>query len=231
MKDNQLGQFAGRRRARRPFGFWSCVETRESLGLDAKDLEELLAMIETAPPGCLVCHMQTCTLRHPHANGEFGNDFAAWVAFHVQDTVLAKRLGHLDPFAYSDIEQLRLVLISIMADHLSQHPDVRRRPSRESLTLFCSHLTEADLHREAWTLEEFRDALGSVEPGSIYLHACGARVRMPRRSDDFAFWLGEENGLGLPQLAEQVRWVCQLGLSLEKKRERILHICDQAMRA
>ena len=217
------------RRATEPFRFRTCVETREPLGKRAHDVEELLAMIEAAPADCLVYHMQTCALRRPYADEEFPNDFAAWVAREVQDPVLGKRLGHLDPFAYVDLDRLRIAVLSIVVDHISQHWALRKRPCREPFEFFCSSLTEVDLRREAWTLGEFREALVCIEAGSLYLHACWARRRNAGRKDDFVRWLGGDEGLGLPELAAQVEKVGQLGLNLERKRHRILRLCDQAL--
>jgi len=217
------------RRATEPFRFWTCVETRKPLGKRAHDVEELLAMIEEVPADCLAYHVQTCALRRPYAGEEFANDFADWVSRKVQDPVLGNRLGHLDPFAYVDLDQLRIAILSIMVDHLSEHSALRQRPWREPFEFFYSHLVEADLNLETWTLREFRDAVAGVHAGSVYLHASRSRLRNGGRGNDFAHWLNDEKGLGLPDLAVRVDKVGQLGLSLEQKRQRILGLCDQAV--
>ena len=215
-------------RAVHPFRFSTCVETVEPWGNFACDAEGLLEVIETAPPSCIVCHMQTWLLRSSHTTEECSNDFADWVAYQIGDAVLASRLNDVDPFAYADIEELRRILLSVMADHLSRHAEVRRRPSCRPFEPFCSDVTVRDLHREAWTMDEFRDALRVIDSGSVFLHTCRARVLNDDRGDDFVHWLGDEEGLGLPVLAEQLVWEGKLPLSLEQRRRRILHLCDQA---
>lgn len=220
------------RRAGRPFQFWTCIESCEPLEKQAKDPEELLAIIETAPPACLVRHTQTCALRHPLVNGHGGecaNDLAFWITQQVGDSVLGLRLGQLDSFAYPDIERLRIAILSIMADHLSRHPHLRKRRGLKPLDLYCSHVTEERLHREAWTLEEFRGVLSDLEMESVYVHACLARVSKPRRGDDFSHWIGDPDGLGLPKLSAQVQAATRLDGTLQLKQQRILLLCDLAL--
>ena len=214
-------------RAANPFRFATCLETVEPLGKSVHNAEGLLEIIETAPPSCIVCHTQTCLLRSPHCT-EFTNDFADWIAHQIGDTVLASRLSDLDSFAYTDTERLRIALLSVMADHLSRHAEVRRRPSRKPFEAYSSRMTVHDLRREAWTLDEFQDALSVVDSGSIYLHTCRARVLNDDRNDDFVRWLGDEAGLNLPTLADQLTWESRLALNLEQRRQRILYLCNQA---
>ena len=116
-----------------------------------------------------------------------------------------------------------------MVDHLSEHPALRHRPCGEPFDFFSSHLVEADLNFETWTLREFRDTVACVDAGSLYLHTGRSRLRKGARGNGFAQWLSDEKGLGLPDLAVRVDKVGQLGLSLEQKRQRILRLCDQEL--
>jgi len=205
------------------------MELREILGKRAMDEARLLEIIEEAPADSIYYHTHSYYLRHPYSQGLFPNDFATWVALHEQDRVLGERLGVLDPFEFDDIERLRAGIVTIIADHLSHLGTIPRCTTGEPFEFVRSHVIEADLGLEAWTLREFRDALAGVEVGAVYNHVCEARLRKGRLSGDFVNWLSAENGLGLPALATQVEKVGRLGLSLEGMRARIVGLCDRTL--
>ncbi|MBI5776743.1 MAG: hypothetical protein HY444_05065 [Nitrospirae bacterium] len=217
------------RRAEHPFRFVSCMELREALGKRALDEQRLLEIIEEAPADCIYYHTHSYFLRHPYAQRLFPNDFATWVTLHAQDRMLGEKLGVLDPFAFEDIEQLRSEIVTIITDHLRHIGTVPRCLTGEPFEFVRSHVIDVPLELAAATLQEFRDALMGVEVGAVYNHLCEARLRKGRLKGDFARWLAEEDGLRMPDLAEQVERVGHRGLSLEAMRERIVALCDQAL--
>lgn len=219
------------RRAQSPFRFISCMELREVLGQRAMDEQRLMEIIEDAPADSIYYHTHSYYLRHAYTQGLYPNDFATWVALHAQDRVLGERLSLLDPFEFNDIDRLRNEIVAVIAEHLSRLGTVPRCTSGEPFEFVRSHVIEADLGLETWTLREFRDALAQVEVGAIYNHVCEARLRKGRLSGDFADWLSAQEGLRLPDLAAQVVKVGRLGLSLEGMRNRIVQACDQALGA
>jgi len=197
------------------------------LGKRALDESRLLEIIEEVPSDSIYYHTHSYYLRHPYSQGLFPNDFASWVALHAQDRVLGERLGILDPFEFENIEQLRDEIMTIIADHLSHLGTIPRCTTGEPFEFVRSHVIEVDLDLEVWRLREFRKALARVEVGAVYNHVCEARLRKGRLSDDFTGWLSAKEGLGLPDLGEQVVKVGRLGLSLEGMRERIVRLCDR----
>lgn len=219
------------RRAHVPFRFVSCMELREVLSLRAHDEQRLLELIEEVPPDSIYYHTHSFFLRHAYIQGRYPNDFATWVAAYVQDHLLGERLGAIDPFDYEDIEALRTDIAGIIADHLSRARMVQNLATGEPFEFIRSHVIEVDLGVEAWTLQEFRNALAQVEIGAIYNHACEARMRQKRLPGDFASWLLAKEGLAMPELAEQMIKVGRLGLELEGVRERMVALCDQALAA
>jgi hypothetical protein len=217
------------RYAKQPFRFFSCMELREVLGKRAVDEHRLLELIEEAPADSIYYHTYSYYLRHAYTQQLYSNDFANWIALYAQDRVLGERLGVLDPFEFSDIEQLRDEILSIMADHLNHSRVVTRCIVSEPFEFIRSHVIEIPLGLEATTLGEFYDALAIVEVGAVYNHVCEARMRKKPRSADFADWLAWEQGLGLQDLASKVEQAARLGLSLEGLRNKILRLCDQEL--
>jgi hypothetical protein len=214
--------------AKQPFRFSSCMELCEVLSKRAKDEHRLLELIEEAPADSIYYHTHSYFLRHAYAQQLYSNDFATWVVLYAQDRVLGERLGVLDPFDFSDIEQLRDEILRIMAEHLN-HSTVPRYVVSEPFEFIRSHIIEIPLGLEARTLGEFHDALAEVEVGAVYNHVCEARMRKRLLSVDFARWLSSEEGLGLQELALNVERVGRLGLSLEGMRNKILRLCDQEL--
>lgn len=220
---------AAGRRAKEPFRFVSCMELREILSKRAMDEQRLLEIIEEVHPDSIYYHTHSYFLRHPYIQGLYPNDFATWAAIHAQDRILGERLGILDPFEFDDIERLRSEILTIIADHLSHIRAVPRCATGEPFEFVRSHVIEADLNWETWTLREFRDELATVDPGAIFNHVCEARLRKGRLLGDFACWISADEGLGLPELGEQVAKVGRLGLSLEGMRNQIVGLCDRAL--
>lgn len=221
----------GKRRATKPFRFVSCMELREVLGKRAMDEHRLLELIEEVPLDSIYYHTHSYYLRHAYNQGLFPNDFATWAVLHAQDRLLGERLGILDPLEFDDLEQLRSEIVSIVEDHLSHLHTVPRSVTGEPFEFVRSHVIEADLSVEAWTLREFRDALIRVEVGAVFNHLCEARLRKRRVSGDFPHWLADEEGLGLPALGAQVMKVGHIGLSLEGMRQQIVELCDAVLAA
>lgn len=213
------------RSASSPFRFVSCMELREVLGKRAMDEHRLLELIEEVPADSIYYHTHSYFLRHAYTQQLYSNDFANWVVLYAQDRVLGERLGVLDPFAFSDIEQLREEILHIMADHLNHSTIASRCVVNEPFEFIRSHIIEIPLDLEASTLSEFYDALTNVEIGAVYNHVCEARMRKRPLSVDFARWLSSEEGLGLQGLALHVEQVGRLGLSLEGIRNKILRLC------
>ena len=144
------------RSANMPFRFVSCIELREVLGKRAMDEHRLLELIEEAPPDSIYYHTHSYYLRHAYTQQLYSNDFAAWIVLYAQDRVLGERLGVLDPFEFSDIEQLRDEIVRIMADHLNHSTTVVPRCIvSEPFEFLRSHIIEIPLGLEGRSLRSF----------------------------------------------------------------------------
>jgi Family of unknown function (DUF5752) len=209
------------------FQFIGCVEVRQALDHRARDERELLDRLEDVPPGSVFYHTHGYFLRHRPVTTAYGNDFAAWVAGHVRDQVLAERLAVINPFEVASLEDLREELMSTIHDHLLRLSTVPRVEFGEIFHFQQSHIVEIPLGTAVTTLAEFRAGLSEVDASAIYFHMVEARSRLGRRSGDFAEWILD--ALGMPALAERIERIDAYMTNLERVRARVLALLDSAL--
>ena len=207
-----------------PFQFIGCVELRQALDHRARDERELLDRLEDAPAGSIFYHTHGYFLRHRPVTTAYGNDFAAWVASHVRDQVLAERLAVINPFEMDSLEELREELMSVVHDHLLRLSTIPRVEFGDAFHFQQSHIVEVPLGPAVTTLLEFRAGLAEVDASAIYFHMVEARARLGRRSGDFAEWI--RTSLQLPALAERLERIDAYMTSLERVRARALALVD-----
>jgi hypothetical protein len=215
--------------ARYPFQFIGCVELRQSLARRATDERELMDRLEEVPAGSVFYHTHGYFLRHRPVTTAYGNDFAAWVAVHVRDQVLAERLAVINPFEFRSLEDLREELVGVIQDHLLHLSSVPRVEFGEHFYFQQSQIVEVALGPAATTLTEFRQGLAEVDASAIYFHMVEARARLGRRSGDFAEWVA--TSLDLPDLAQRIERIDAYMTSLERVRARLLSLVDGALEA
>jgi Family of unknown function (DUF5752) len=210
-----------------PFQFIGCVEVRQALDHRARDERELLDRLEDVPAGSVFYHTHGYFLRHRPVTTAYGNDFAAWVAGHVRDQVLAERLAVINPFEIASLEDLREELMSIIHDHLLRLSTVPRVEFGDIFHFQQSHIVEVPLGAAVTTLAEFRAGLSEVDASAIYFHMVEARSRLGRRSGDFAEWI--RDSLEMPALAERIERIDAYMTNLERVRARVLALLDGAL--
>lgn len=217
------------RRVRRaaPFHFVACLELREFVGVRAENERQLADRIEEVPRDSIYYHTHAFFLRHKFMAGAFPNDFATWVAVQVRDRLLGERLAMVDPGRFGSLEALREELASVIHDHLRTLQFDPGVFYGEPFDFVQSRIVEIPTGVEVRTLEEFRDALLSLDLSAIYFHLVEARLRLGRGQNDFAAWLGE--GLGLERLAARIQAVDPYASSLERTRAKLIQLCDEAL--
>jgi Family of unknown function (DUF5752) len=194
------------RKADKPFCFTGSSELRESLGKEAEDEKRLVELLEEVPLDSIYYHTHTCFLRHSQVEQLYPNDFAQWVAMEVRDHVLGERLAVVD-------------------DHLSRTPIVPRVIFGKPFSFNQSRILEVSTGLEAWTLQEFRNALSEVDVSAIYYHMFEARRRLSKQEGDFSAWI--EESLYMPELAGKLRAINPYRGSLERHRSALLTVCDE----
>jgi hypothetical protein len=218
---------AGQRVARTPFHLLGCWELREMLGRRAFDERELLEHLEEVPLDSVYFHTHGSVLRERTLPGAYPNDFATWAAIQVRDRVLGEKLGIIDPQDFADLESLRVEVMSLIEDHLSEIRSVPRVMFGEPFYFMQSRVLEIPTGIKARTLAELRDALASVDAAVVHVHVVEARARKGRRRNDFAAWIDEQ--LGLPDLAAAAARLNPFPLGLEAVRQRMIALCDAAL--
>lgn len=213
-----------------PFRFYTSLVLQEATGLRAATLPQLAALLRTVPDGCIYHHTHYFLLAHHYLTPEPTNDFAYWVAEVLREQRLGELLASIDTMEYTSLEQLRGALVSTVQTYLGNHPASRLRFVSEGEEFFFVKSVHVILPTRytALTLAEFAQALERVSLHSLYFHTFDARLRVGRRTNDFAIWVSEQLGLG--ELAEQVSRLDPYAHTLETLRSNLLALIHQQLR-
>ena len=172
-----------------------CVLLTRMSGLPpALNLRELRDRIATCHPDVIYHHFCETTLAPSFDYPDYRNHFAVWAKHSLGDEILAERLGSVDPYAYTSIEDLRKVTLEIIEERLSELSIVTwSRPGHEFY--FMKAITVVfDTGERIHHPDELDSAIGRMTNGSIYFHVLEARRRPPLRVDDFSAWLQDVEG-------------------------------------
>lgn len=205
------------------FHFMGCIEIKELLGKKADDEQELLELIEEAPLDSIYYHTHSYFLRHFYIVGLYPNDFANWAAIQVRDRVLGEKLGIVTPSGEKSIEDIKSELIEIIDSHLSSIKIIPSVVYGQPFYFMQSRIIEVPTGISVSNLQDFFEALKTVDASAIYNHTFEARLRDRKGRSDFAIWLEEIPGL--KELADKFEIVDSYMYSLEGLRIKLLDLC------
>ena len=214
-----------------PFQFRTSLILHEATGLRAATLPQLASLLRKVPEGCVYHHTHDFLLAHHYLTPEPAHDFAYWVTEVLGETALGEQLASIDLLEYHSLQDLREALAGAIEAYLQRTPSARMRFAAEGQEFFfvkAVHVVMPTAHT-ARTLEEFHAALGEVSTHALYFHMFDARLRVGRRTNDFALWLEEQ--LGLTELAEEVSRLDPYAHTLETLRARLRILIERAMGA
>lgn len=207
------------------FEFKQCITMLKATGKKAKNLREFRNALETVSKRSVFHHTYQYFLKGHIL--EYTNDFAQWAGESLEERALAEHFSNIDPYDFTDIEELRKELVRQVDEYLLQFPEPRDALSgdefffNETVTLvFPSGV-------RARNLAEFLMAIKYVEGSALYYHFFDARQRLGR-SDDFSAWF--EDALGKSELAARVRSIDPFMHSLDGIRERIAAAVEDEVR-
>jgi hypothetical protein len=176
-----------------PFQVKDCGLLVRMSGLPpAINLRELRERIAACSENVLFHHFCETQLRPAFDHPDYRNDFAVWAKWYLSDRVLAERLGILDPFSMSSLEELRAVTLDIIDERLSE---VAMIPSAaQGDEFFFLETTTVVFHTEEQVTHprDLAKTIKGMTNGSVYYHFLEARRREPVGTDDFSAWLKEE---------------------------------------
>ena len=210
-----------------PFVFQGCVDLKELIPYEARDVRELLDQVGRVPVESLFCHTAAALLHRSASNMGYPNDFAHWTGLEIRDQRLAERLAAIDPFESRSLEQMREELVATISDHLQHFPPTAPGARTEPFRFCQAHLIPIPTGHQARTLKEFREALAEVDVSALFYHLIEARYRLSRGRGDFAEWVA--SALDRPDVAERLASIDPYGGSLERIRDRHLTVLTAAM--
>lgn len=155
----------------------------------AVNLRELRERMEICPASSLYHHFCETKLRPTFDDPEYPNDFAVWAAHALRDSVLAERLGMVNPYAYPDLEDLRTVCLDIINDRLFEMTPGMWPQATDQFHFLQAMTIVFDTGVKVENAPDLLPTVLSMSLGSIYFHFIEARRREPIGGDDFTAWL------------------------------------------
>ncbi|MBA3015284.1 MAG: hypothetical protein KKD63_10240 [Proteobacteria bacterium] len=155
----------------------------------AINLRELRQRLANCKQDVLYHHFCETPLVPSFDNPDSRNDFAVWALLQLGDRVLAERLGIINPYIYTDLEELRELVLDILDERLSEVPFVPSCQNGGELFFTEAVTIVFDTGGRISSPEELPAAIEKMTNGSIYYHFMEARRRDPIGCDDFSAWL------------------------------------------
>lgn len=209
------------KKAENPFYFSTRLTLRELTGKKARNLKELLRLIETVPGSVIYNHTHQFLQQHIYLSPEPPNDFAYWVREFLKEDELAERLTSIDTCAFVTIRGLRNEIVKTIKQHLSKSKGRPRNvhPGSE-FNFIRAYSFVIPTPYVAYDLKGFLDAIKKVSVRSLYFHIFESRLRLERGTNDFSFWLG--TSLDEVELAEEISSLDPYTFTLEDLRGVIM---------
>lgn len=210
-----------------PFYIKDCTLLIKMSGLspafDVRDLRERIALCS---PAVIYHHFFETLLTPTFDYPDFRNAFAVWVKRQLDDDVLAERLGMIEPYRFSSLEDLRTYTLDIIDERLSEmHVISSVAPGhefyfREAITMVFE--TGYVMNNPM----EMLDIMPLLTSSSIYYHFLEARRRTPALTDDFSLWL-ENFGSEWGPLISDLRAIDFIFYSLPELKQELMHMMQQ----
>ena len=203
------------------FQIKDCALVTISTGVSAQNLREFCQLLQKVPEESIYSHFYEGLLRFSFDDPEFRNDFAQWAKRALHDSVLAERLGIIDPHDYPTLEHLRDALVEIVEDRLYEIRYIPWARAGEEFYFLTSQTIVFDTGMQARTPRQLAQLIPKLSTSTIYYHFIEARRRLENKMDDFSFWIrsfGEEYQPLVESLSQVEYYFC----SLSELKERLI---------
>ena len=210
-----------------PFNIKDCTLITRMAGIDtAMNLRELRERLKICPIESLFHHFCETVIRPTFDDPEFRNDFAIWAAHNLRDRILAERLGILNPYALDDFEQLRLQVLDIIDERLSQLVYFPWSPRGQEFQFMQAVTVVFETGIQLKSPEDLIRKLPQMSLSSIYYHFVEARRRTPDKTDDFTTWL-MDYGNGIEPLLNSLQGIDFYFLTLAELKQKLINAVQQ----
>ena len=173
------------------FKIRDCALLAIATGNRAQNLRELRDHLQSIHPDSIYHHFWGGLMRPKFVDPEYSNDFAAWSRHGLHDSILAERLGVLDPTEFDDLESLRQELVEVVEARLDESEHVSWSKADQQFNFIRSQIVVFDTHKVIPAPEALAEYLPHLSVGSVFYHFVDARRRTPGGGDDFREWLAE----------------------------------------
>ena len=216
------------KKAKEPFRFNSRTHLTELTGLKAKNLQELVNILRTAPDAVIYYHTHHFLEEHHYLTPEPSNDFAVWVSDALGDEVLSERLASVDPFEFPNLGAVRDRLVSIIDEYLATGSNLREAMEGREFHFMKSVSVIFSTAYVAHDLREFIEALRKISLGSLYFHVFESRLRLERGLNDFTIWL--KDSLSEVELDEEIARLDPYTYTLEGLRSTLIQLIEKRIK-
>lgn len=167
-----------------------CALAAIATGRRAYNLREFRDKVLNIDSGSIYYHFWGGLLRPRFDDPEYHNDFAIWARYGLEDSILAERLGIIDPTEFADMESLRGQVVEVIEERLDEIEGVISAKPDNPFYFVRSQIVVFDTHCRIKQPSQLAGAVPLMSVGSIFFHFIDARRRTPGKEDDFRAWLG-----------------------------------------
>jgi hypothetical protein len=208
------------------FEFRQCITLLKSTGKMARTLPELRDLIGSASEASLFHHTYQYFLKGHIL--EYTNDFAQWAGESLEERSLSETLSNVDPYDFSDVNELRSELMHVMQAYLDRFPEPREARAGEEFYFNETVTLVFPAGIQAKNLAEFLLAIRYIDRSSLYYHFFESRQRLGKQANDFSQWVAI--ALGKKELSEKLMAIDPLVHTLEGIRERIVQALEEEVK-
>ena len=201
------------------FHFYTKLDQIILLGIQAKNVRELLTGIKKVPDSSVYYHTHRFLQQHHYLSPEPPNDFAYWVSHVLGDNALGEQLWSVDIVEFQSIAGLREKLVTILERHLASTKRSIDCPEGEEFHFMASRTFVLPTTYTARDLTDFAEMLGKVSINSLYYHMFDAKLRLGQGENDFSRWF---RSLGKTELARETGFLDPYSYTLEGLRKHII---------
>jgi hypothetical protein len=172
------------------FAVHDCALAAIATGQRAYNLRELGDKSLSIHSDSIYYHFWGGLLRPRFDDPEYHNDFAIWSRYGLGDSVLAERLGIIDPTDFADLDSLRAQVVEVIEERLDESEQIPVSDPDKPFYFVRSQIVVFDTRSRIEHPQGLAGAVSMMSVGSIFFHFIDARRRTAGRADDFRAWLG-----------------------------------------